>query len=296
MRRGFTLVEVLVTAVLLTVAVTSLVLGMSFLGVQTEKTSRSTDQVDAAINLLETFRLELSNAVVNPMAHPSQHLGNSFLISKPNGTSIQFVTEKNENGKLARYLVYYEVVETDPAGDFDADEPAPAPEVSAVDAKDAQGPKLYLRNSGTRKLASVEPGKVRPRAAASEQQKAHLRLRKTVWRFEHPGPWFEEIKFPPGWNRDWIGKVVERVDKYQDLGLEDIRWQYFTPTDSEGRAFLRVKLVLRAHGSGVLLPFSTVISIPSPDMPVNVSDCPCLFSPCFDKNAPDCHCCSAGTK
>lgn len=136
--------------------------------------------------------------------------------------------------------------------------------------------------------------KQRKRVAASAEQKAHLRLRKTMWRFAHLAPWHDEIEFPPGWRKSWIGPVVERTDKYSDLGLEDIRWQYFVPTDSEGRAFLRVKLVLRAHSSGGLLPFSTVMSLPSPDMPVSVSDCPCLFGPCFDRAAPDCHCCSGG--
>ena len=50
----------------------------------------------------------MSGACEPFVADPKDHEGNSFIISKPNGTSIQFVTERREAGARKRFLVYYE--------------------------------------------------------------------------------------------------------------------------------------------------------------------------------------------
>lgn len=299
-RHGFTLVEILMTAALLTIAIGAMVAGMGVMGRQTSRGSLSADQVDLALNLLETVRLELASAVINPMSHPSQHLGNSILISKPNGTSIQFVTERPNAGKLERFLVYYEATETETEDELDpeaaledATRQAKNRELHATVIPGGRGPQLLQVNPQRR---GSDPDKPR-KPVQKRTDVSRMRLRKTVWKFEHAAPWYNLIKFPPGWKDDWIGKVVEHVDaKYADLGLEDIRWQYLVPQDAEGRAFLRVKLVLRARDTAAMLPFSTVVTLPSPDLPTTVSDCPCLFAPCFDPNRPNCHCCSKGGK
>lgn len=287
-RRAFTLVEVLMTAALMTLAVGALVAGLGVMGRQTSHAGRGADRIDAALALLEQVRLELSSAVINPMAHPSQHLDNSILISKPNATSIQFVTEQVVAGALERRLVYYEVTESSPPKDDLDEEPVddPPPATTAPHALPRGiGPRIDVINGAPRKPHA-------PRLKPRSSPDARLRLKKTVWKFKHLAPWYDHIKFPPGWKESWIGPVVEKVDDaYADLGLEDIRWQYMVPADPEGRAFLRVKLVLRAPGSSTLLPFTTMVALPSPDLPTRVTACPCLFAPCY-ATTQDCTCCS----
>jgi hypothetical protein len=198
-------------------------------------------QTQDALLLIETIRLELASLVLNPFSDANDHEGNSFLISKPNGTSIQFVMEKVEKGKRNRYLVYYE-------------------------AKNQTGP------DATRDLS----------------------LRKIVWKFTQDSVWYDKIAFPPGWPSGWIGPVVEVQDgKYKSLSIQDMRWQYLVPAENEGRVFFRLKLVLRAAEGVRLLPFTTLVGVQTPDLPTMVSNCPCLFAPCFNVT-PTCDCCSGG--
>lgn len=104
-----TILEVLVGAVL----------GLMFLGVlhggqrlldrQSRQASDGVDQTHAALLLLETIRMDLEALVLNPVSHPDDHAGQSFLLSHPDGTSIQFVSERRLDGKPRRHLVHYAV-------------------------------------------------------------------------------------------------------------------------------------------------------------------------------------------
>ena len=94
-------------------AIMSSLMGVIFTGThmltkQSKSIYDELGQTQEALHLIENIRLELASLVLNPFANAADHLGNSFLISKPNGTSIQFVTEKREGDKRQRYLVSYE--------------------------------------------------------------------------------------------------------------------------------------------------------------------------------------------
>ena len=239
-RRAYSVLEVLIATVILGLVLGVAVSGFNMLNHRTRRAFDSLGRTQSALLLLETMRMELSSMVMNPVPAAKDHEGNSFIISKPNRTSIQFVTEKREPAGPARYLVYYEARST----------PGPSP-TSA------------------------------------------LTLRKMVWKFTRAGSWLNPIVFPPGWPADWLGPQVE-VRDYSDLGLEDMRWQYLVPKDGEGRVFLRIKLVLKADAGGRLLPFTSLVSIPTPQTPAEASECPCVNAPCFDPAAPSCDCCEVG--
>jgi hypothetical protein len=107
-RRGLSMLEVLIGSVILALLIGISMAGFNMLGRQSKHAFESLGQAQEAQLLLETIRLELSSMVMNPFADPKDHEGNSFIISRPNGTSIQFVTEKREGDRRQRYLVYYE--------------------------------------------------------------------------------------------------------------------------------------------------------------------------------------------
>ena len=107
-RRAFTMVEVLIGSLILLLLMGISIAGFNMLGKQSKHAFESLSQSQEAQLLLENVRLELTSMVMNPFADPKDHEGNSFVISKPNGTSIQFVTEKREGDLRKRYLVYYE--------------------------------------------------------------------------------------------------------------------------------------------------------------------------------------------
>lgn len=107
-RRGLSVVEVLIGTVILSLLVGFAMAGFNMLGKQSTHAFESLSQTQDALILLESIRLELASLVMNPFADAKDHEGNSFMISRPNGTSIQFVTEKREGGVRKRFLVYYE--------------------------------------------------------------------------------------------------------------------------------------------------------------------------------------------
>ena len=115
MRRGLSILEVLIASVILSVLITMATVGFNMLGKQSSHAFESLSQTQDALLLLETIRLELASLVMNPFAEPKDHEGNSFLISQPYGTSIQFVTERREGGARKRFLVYYEAKNFDGA-------------------------------------------------------------------------------------------------------------------------------------------------------------------------------------
>lgn len=240
-RRGLTFVEVLVGAVVMALLATIGLAGFHALGRQSGHATESLARVQEALLLLETIRLELASIVMNPFADPRDHEDNSFVISRPHGTSIQFVTERREGGDRRRHLVYYEATDRHPPGGS------------------ARG----------------------------------LSLRKVVWRFDLEGTWNDRIRFPPGWPEPWIGPVVATEDRrWERLGIQDLRWQYLVPSEGEGRVYFRIKLVLRGPSSGRLEPYTTLVAVPTPDLPATVSDCPCMFAPCFQPSRPRCDCCN----
>lgn len=108
MRRALSVVEVLIGSVILALLVGMSMAGFNMLGKQSNHAFETLSQTQDALILFESIRLELASLVMNPFGEPKDHEGNSFLISRPNGTSIQFVTEKREGGVRKRYLVYYE--------------------------------------------------------------------------------------------------------------------------------------------------------------------------------------------
>lgn len=108
MRRAITIIEVLIGSVLFVVLIGMVMLAMNTLGKQSSHAFEGITQTQDALMLLESIRLELSSMVMNPFHDPKEHEGNSFLISRPYGTSIQFVTERRDKGKRERFLVYYE--------------------------------------------------------------------------------------------------------------------------------------------------------------------------------------------
>ena len=241
MKRGFTMLEVAIGAAIMLVIVGVLGAGLSLMNRQSRRAFDALSQMQDALLLMETIRMELSAIVMNPQADQRNHRGNSFLISVPNGTSIQFVTERREGGSRQRYLVYYE-------------------------AKTTPGPK--------------------PASA--------LTLTKKVWKFTRQSGWTDMIQFPPGWPTEWIGPEVEtNTARYQNLGVQDMRWHYLVPATDEGRVFFRIKLVLKSEG-GRMLPFSTLVTVPTPDHAQDASECPCLNAPCYDPKLANCDCCNAG--
>lgn len=118
MKRGISVVEVMIGTVILALLVGMSMAGFNMLGKQSSHAFESLTQTQDALLLLETIRLELGSLVMNPFNEAKDHEGNSFLISKPYGTSIQFVTERREAGQRKRYLVYYEAKnDQDPKSD-----------------------------------------------------------------------------------------------------------------------------------------------------------------------------------
>lgn len=108
MRRGLSIVEILIGSVIMALLVGFAMAGFNMLGKQSTHAFESLTQTQDALLLLESIRLELGSLVMNPFNEPKDHEGNSFLISRPYGTSIQFVTERREAGQRRRFLVYYE--------------------------------------------------------------------------------------------------------------------------------------------------------------------------------------------
>jgi len=238
-RRGVTLIEMLVGASILVTMLFVLYGGLHTMERQAHCSSNSLAQVQEGLLLMEAIRIELASLVLNPFSNAADHEGNSFVISKPNGTSIQFVMERLRDGERQRFLVCYESV-TPPKG---------------------------------------TPG---------------LLLHKRVYVFRQNTPWQDPVDLTTGWRQDWIGPLVEdESSRFRNLAIQDLRWRCLVPQENEGKVYFRVKLVLRTLDPGRMLPFSTLVSVATPDLPTRVSDCPCLFAPCFDPTRPDCHCCSA---
>ena len=107
-KRGFTILEVLIAAVVFALALGAVIYGYDAISRQSVHASAALDQMQEALLLIENLRMELSSLVMNPLNTDADHLGNSFYISKPYGSSIQFVTERTEGTTRNRYLVYYE--------------------------------------------------------------------------------------------------------------------------------------------------------------------------------------------
>ncbi|MBI4859735.1 MAG: hypothetical protein HY815_05665 [Candidatus Riflebacteria bacterium] len=107
-RPGLTVVEILVgTAILcaLVGAILGVTRGMHH---QSIRTVGRLSQMQDALLLLETIRLELASLVLNPFEDARDHENNSFVISRPHGRSIQFVTERRQGAGRQRYLVWYD--------------------------------------------------------------------------------------------------------------------------------------------------------------------------------------------
>jgi prepilin-type N-terminal cleavage/methylation domain-containing protein len=107
-KRGLTLVEILLGAVILSVIMGFATAGFNLLTRQSRHAFASLSQMQDAELLLETIRLEASSIVLNPFADARLHHGNSFIISEPHGSSIQFVMERQTPAGPERSLVYYE--------------------------------------------------------------------------------------------------------------------------------------------------------------------------------------------
>jgi hypothetical protein len=114
-RRAITIVEVLIAAVLLVMIGGVLISAFGVLDRQSRTASDALWQTQEALELLDSIRTELGSMVLNPLPDPARHHGNAFIISQPNGTSIQFVTERRNGAGRERRLVYYEA-RTAPAG------------------------------------------------------------------------------------------------------------------------------------------------------------------------------------
>ncbi len=242
-RRGLTLLELVIAVSLMAVVIGTAASGFGMLSRQSVHAADTLTQTRKVMQLLEEVRLELSSLVMNPFADGRLHYRNSFVISRPHGTSIQFVTERQDAKEgRKRFLVYYEAV--NPEG-------------------------------------TVGPGP--------------LVLRKRTWEFLELGNF--QARLPRGgtWPAEWIGELVEdETRRYQDLVIHDMRWQYLVPSDNEGRVFFRLKVVVAARDGKRLLPYSTLVSVATPDLPAEISTCRCLFAPCFDPKVPDCSCCVEG--
>lgn len=111
-RRGFTLLELAVGTALFAVVGGILMQGFRMMTMQSQRASDMLGQTQAALLLLETLRLELGSMVMNPIADADEHEGNSFVISAPNRTSIQFVTERRTAAGRERFLLSYEATRT----------------------------------------------------------------------------------------------------------------------------------------------------------------------------------------
>jgi len=107
-RRAASLVEILVASGLVAVIAGALFAGFGTFTRQSSRASERLWQTQEALLLLDGLHRELSGMVMNPVADPRLHQGNSFLISQPNGTSIQFVTEIAGTRGPERRLIYYE--------------------------------------------------------------------------------------------------------------------------------------------------------------------------------------------
>lgn len=114
MRRGFTLLEVLVAAGIFALALGAVITGYDALSRQNQHATVALNQMQEALLLVENVRMELSSMVMNPLNTDADHLGNTFIISKPYGSSIQFVTERAEGTSRSRYLMYYEARNSKP--------------------------------------------------------------------------------------------------------------------------------------------------------------------------------------
>lgn len=242
--QGVTVLELVLALGLFGLVAGAVFGSVDLMGRQSRQAFHATAQTRAALMLLEQLRVELSSMVLNPFQDARYHEGNSFIISRPYGTSIQFVMEKRNGPERERFLVYYEARDMDPE----------------------------------------DPGN-------------GLVLRKRVWEFHPRTPWVEAIDPRTSWPADWIGAcVTDDTSSFQDLDLQDIRWQYLVPEENEGRVFFRVKLVLRSAQGRTFLPFSTLVGLQTPDPPSQVSDCPCLLSPMYDPADPDCGACLEGSE
>lgn len=243
-RAGVTILELLIAVVLLALVMGATTGGFQAMSLQSYHAADTLATTRKALALMEEIRLELASLVMNPFADGRLHHRNSFVISRPHATSIQFVTERQDAvGGRKRYLVYYE----------------------AVNPPGATGP-------------------------------GPLVLQKTTWEFLPRGTWSDRLPVGGSWPAEWIGPLVEREQRrFQDLAVHDLRWQFMAPEEGEGRVYFRVKLVLATRGGKRLLPFTTLVSVPTPDLPTELSGCPCLFAPCWSDEVRDCSCCVAGT-
>jgi len=107
-RRATTLVEFMVGIVILATLIGVIFSLSNMMSRQSRYTYGNLSQTQDAFFLLENMRLELQSMVMNPFEDARDHEGNSFVISEPTGSSIQFVTEKREGNERKRFLVYYE--------------------------------------------------------------------------------------------------------------------------------------------------------------------------------------------
>src|SRR5688572_731808 len=92
-RRGYTILEVLVSSVVLGLMLGVVTFGVLHLSRSSKRTSETLSQIQEALLLLERMRIELAGVVMNPLAGGVGHRDNSFLISEPYGTSIEYVYE-----------------------------------------------------------------------------------------------------------------------------------------------------------------------------------------------------------
>lgn len=113
-KQGVTLLELLIAFGLFGLVSGAVFGSVDLLGRQSRQAFQAAAQTRAALMLIEQLRVELSSMVLNPFQDARYHEGNSFLISSPFGTSIQFVMEKRAGSKRERFLVYYEARDADP--------------------------------------------------------------------------------------------------------------------------------------------------------------------------------------
>jgi hypothetical protein len=107
-RRAVSLPELSIAVGLLVIIIGVAISGLKLMGVEARNATETLNQTQSALLLMERIRLELSSIVLNRRQISALHQNNSFWISQPNGSSIQFVTESVKDGNRERSLVYYQ--------------------------------------------------------------------------------------------------------------------------------------------------------------------------------------------
>lgn len=106
-----------------------------------------------------------------------------------------------------------------------------------------------------------------------------LVLRRDVFEFNRTVPWTDRISPQLGWRPEWLGAHLESDTHWSRLDVMDLRWTHRAPPWGESREFFRVDLVVLARDGKRLLPYSTLVGVPTAGDPESYAACPDLFTP-----------------